>query len=287
MSNVYTPPQALDGNGDPIVGADIFRFFEAGTTAPLEVFAENDLTTSLGTSVDTNSYGFAPQVYFPLGKALKVRLHDAAGNLIRETDHAQFVGVDQSQAANIGFSPTEEIPETNLQDALESSIDNATNAVSDALGEFPTAEQLGLSTVLYSLDRTDGNIPYFEGNTLTVAPTEAYGRGILDLDSAPAMRGYFGAGGMVGVVTVAGLVAADGTALAGTGFTVVKENATTYLVNFSVARSNANYIPSVTITDGSYDDTATISAVRDENHFRVLISGFGSHPFSFTITELI
>jgi len=119
MANVYTPPQALDGNGNPIVGSNIFRFYEAGETTTLEVFQDKELTNSEGFAIDTDANGFGSNVYFAIGKKLKVRIHEADGTLLREIDNALFSPVDESAASGVGIQPTTALPYTTVQDAME------------------------------------------------------------------------------------------------------------------------------------------------------------------------
>lgn len=54
--------QFLDPNGAPYSNGSL-QFFEAGTDTPLEVWADADGSTSLGTEVDLDSGGLAPAIY--------------------------------------------------------------------------------------------------------------------------------------------------------------------------------------------------------------------------------
>ncbi len=49
--------RVLDANGDPVPGAKI-KFFEAGTTTPLTVYSDSDLTVALGTVVTCDDGGY-------------------------------------------------------------------------------------------------------------------------------------------------------------------------------------------------------------------------------------
>ncbi len=78
------PPgwRALDANGDVVSGA-ILEFFESGTTTPLEVFSDSDLSTSLGTSITCDAGGYptsdgnSKTLIYSGTAAYKVRLRDA------------------------------------------------------------------------------------------------------------------------------------------------------------------------------------------------------------------
>lgn len=91
---VFDPGARLTDNstGAPLSGA-VIRFYDAGTTNPKTVYADQDLTTALGTSVTTDSLG-APTsdgttktaVYVD-DASYKVRIETSAGVLIEEKDN--------------------------------------------------------------------------------------------------------------------------------------------------------------------------------------------------------
>lgn len=69
--------RAIDANGNPIAGATL-TFVEAGTATPLNVYADVDLTASLGAVVTADSGGLFAEL-FMLPQAYDITLKTAAG----------------------------------------------------------------------------------------------------------------------------------------------------------------------------------------------------------------
>ena len=119
MSDLLNPVswQILDANGDPSPGATA-EFYLSGTTFPKTVYADNDLSVPFGSVVTADSAGVMPQV-FSSGGTLKVVVKDALGALIYTLDPAPRSAASGSAASDVSFSPTTELPYTNVQDAVE------------------------------------------------------------------------------------------------------------------------------------------------------------------------
>lgn len=67
----------FDANGDPVVGAKITTF-EAGTSTPLNVYTDSDLTIAWSQPIVTNSAGqTSGPVYCFLTPAIKIVVVDA------------------------------------------------------------------------------------------------------------------------------------------------------------------------------------------------------------------
>lgn len=80
-----------NADGSPMVGGTL-NYFVTGTTTPLEVFADSDGNTSLGTIVDIGDLGYPitsgnaiTSIYPPLGGYKEV-LKDADGNTVYTAD---------------------------------------------------------------------------------------------------------------------------------------------------------------------------------------------------------
>ncbi|PPD07130.1 MAG: hypothetical protein CTY28_10125 [Hyphomicrobium sp.] len=94
--NVFPPGQRLTNSstGAPLSGA-VVRFYVAGTTTPKTVYADQDLTTALGTSVTTDSLGYPTSdgstktLVFTDTSSYKVRIETSAGALIAEHDYVK------------------------------------------------------------------------------------------------------------------------------------------------------------------------------------------------------
>lgn len=63
-----------------------FKFYEAGTSTPLDVYANSDGSTSLGTQVDLDADGYAPTIYL-LAVGYKLELYDADDAIIFTQDN--------------------------------------------------------------------------------------------------------------------------------------------------------------------------------------------------------
>lgn len=83
-------PQFTDNNGDPLSSGTL-EFYESGTSTPLAVYSDADLSVSAGTTVTLNSSGF-PQVsgsevaLFLLPQAYRVIVKNSAGTTLRTVD---------------------------------------------------------------------------------------------------------------------------------------------------------------------------------------------------------
>jgi len=81
LTTFYTPRyRAVDGNGDPLPNA-ILEFFEAGTSTPLNVYADVDGNTSLGATVTANGSGLFAEL-FMLPQAYDINLYDENNVLV-------------------------------------------------------------------------------------------------------------------------------------------------------------------------------------------------------------
>jgi len=94
----------LDNQGRPLAGGKL-RFYTTGTTTPKVVYTDEDLSTSLGSTVTLDAAGRVPDQVWGSGD-YRVRLYDAQDNLIDEADPVTeqgAAGVEfPSQAGNSG-----------------------------------------------------------------------------------------------------------------------------------------------------------------------------------------
>jgi hypothetical protein len=109
--NVFPPGQRLTNSttGAPLSGA-VVRFYTAGTTTPKTVYADQDLTTALGTSVTTDSLGYptsdgtTKSLVYTDTSAYKARIETSTGTLIVEHDNvkgAVIAGTTSSGSATL------------------------------------------------------------------------------------------------------------------------------------------------------------------------------------------
>lgn len=98
---VFPPGWRLtDANDNPISGGTV-EFYSPGTTTPLTVYSDKDLSTPIGTSVTTDSSGYPASggnkcIVYTTTAALKLILKDDAGVQIATHDQWQPVGITGS-----------------------------------------------------------------------------------------------------------------------------------------------------------------------------------------------
>lgn len=122
MADQLLLPPAEDGNGDR-VSAAVAYFYQTGTTTPVTVY-EEDGTTPLGTSVVADANGVFAQVFTTSGTGIKIDVKTPLGASLPgyPFDPAVRVATSNSQAAQVSFAPTLDIPETNVQAAIEATL---------------------------------------------------------------------------------------------------------------------------------------------------------------------
>lgn len=86
-----TPAPALDSNASPYGGAKWY-FYATGTTTPLNVYADADLTSSLGSVVTANANGRFPAIYFDATQAYRAVLKNADGSDTLEDIDPALIG---------------------------------------------------------------------------------------------------------------------------------------------------------------------------------------------------
>ena len=82
--------QWFDNSGDPLSSGTL-EFYESGTSTPLAVYSDADLTVSAGTTVTLNSGGYptvsgSEVTLFPLPQAYRVIVKNSAGSTLRTAD---------------------------------------------------------------------------------------------------------------------------------------------------------------------------------------------------------
>lgn len=119
-------PRALDANGDVVANATAY-FYEDGTSTPLEVFAEEALSTSLGTSEQADSEGVFPACWVASGTGVKVDIQDSGGTSLPgypDDDNGRFPSGGNAASA-ITHTPQTGNTATDVQAALN----NNTSAI--------------------------------------------------------------------------------------------------------------------------------------------------------------
>ena len=164
---LFTPERAVDLNGVPIYGAKAY-FYAAGTTDPLTVYADADMTIPHPSPLVANGMGVWPQVF--CDQPATVTVTDASD--VVQSGYpmtlAASVPAGDSAASGVSFNPTAEIPETNIQDAIERVQANIVEPLADfGLGVT------GDATLLANIDATDtaSGVYRFSNTTTGTFPT--------------------------------------------------------------------------------------------------------------------
>lgn len=117
MATQLIIPRQLDANGDPASGAKAL-VYETGTTTPVTVYTDTALSVAHASPIVANSAGYFAQAFYGGSTALKVVVTDSADATLVTYDPVPLVALDGSAAVNVSFSPTTEIPQTNVQAAI-------------------------------------------------------------------------------------------------------------------------------------------------------------------------
>ena len=127
----FNPVRALDANGNPVAGARAF-FYLSGTTEPATVFADPEETTPHPVPLEADAEGIFPPVY-RAGRTLKVDVQTSGGDTLSgfPIDPVLTVPASGAAASQVSFEPTEEIPGTNVQDAIDRVQENLVDKVSE------------------------------------------------------------------------------------------------------------------------------------------------------------
>lgn len=117
---MFNPLRALDANGYPIPGAKAY-FYGSGTTTEREVYADSTGSTPLLQPIEANGNGVFPPVFAIGGGAVRVNVTTPTGGTVDgfPMDPVFSAPSEQGAADGVQFSPTAEIPETDVQAAIE------------------------------------------------------------------------------------------------------------------------------------------------------------------------
>lgn len=153
--------RVLTSNAAPGAGY-VARFYESGTTTPKTVYTDSTLSTAHGTSVTADAAGVFAAVWSS-GGSIKCVIETDAGAVVQTIDPVISVSATSSGAEDISFTPTVDLPFTNVQDAIE-------GAAASAASGFATygIGITGNATLLANLDATNiGAGAYRFDNTTT------------------------------------------------------------------------------------------------------------------------
>ena len=87
MSFLFAPPYmtVFDTDGNPVSGAKLY-FYQTGTTTPVSIYSDADLTTPLANPVVADSAGRHAPVYLDSAVTYRCKVTDTANNTIKDVD---------------------------------------------------------------------------------------------------------------------------------------------------------------------------------------------------------
>jgi hypothetical protein len=119
---VLSPPRVLDANGAPVANATV-NFYLPGTTTPAAIYSDAALSVALANPQVTNSAGFLTTGVYSASAVDVVAYTSGGATITGYTFRPAAVPVSGSAAEAITFAATAEIPQTNVQAAIESVVD--------------------------------------------------------------------------------------------------------------------------------------------------------------------
>lgn len=158
----FNANRAVDLNGFAVPGA-LASFYDSGTSRARTVYSDPECTLPHPVPLAADGAGVFPAVYDTGNGDVKVAVTTAAGTMLAgyPMDPARIVSTDNVGAAGVQFSPTEEIPETDVQAALERVQENIVAPLADfGLGVTGNAtllvdiDAIGTASGFYRFDAT-------------------------------------------------------------------------------------------------------------------------------------
>jgi len=121
----FNPNRAVDLNSFAIPGA-LALFYDSGTSRPRIVYSDPECTLPHPSPLAADGAGVFPAIYDTGDGDVKVEVTTPEGVMLAgyPMDPARAVSTGFTGASAIQFSPTEDIPETNVQGAIERVQDN-------------------------------------------------------------------------------------------------------------------------------------------------------------------
>jgi hypothetical protein len=133
---LFSPMRALDADGAPVAGA-LAYFYTTGTASLVTIYDADG--AELENPLEADGDGFFVQVFADVTMRVNVTDADGASLPGYPIDPAPRVVIASTEADTISYEPTDNCPETNVQDAITYVADTLTD-LSDSLGTFSTQD---------------------------------------------------------------------------------------------------------------------------------------------------
>jgi hypothetical protein len=162
-----------------------FAYFSlSGTETQVPIYADEGLATQRSSPVRLDANGVLPPCYTALGEPLRVNITDVNGTSVRGYPMDNIVPLIASEldASGTSFSPTDDIPETNVQDAIETVAALFSNQGSNLARNF-TPYTTGGTVNAYTITPFPPVIGYEPNQSFLVRPDRAnQGAATLDVN---------------------------------------------------------------------------------------------------------
>ena len=165
----FNPNRAVDLNSFAVPGA-LATFYDSGTTSERTVYSDPECTLPHPSPLPADGAGVFPPVYDTGDGDVRVEVTTPDGVMLAgyPMDPARIISTDSVGASGIAFEPTEEIPVTNVQAAIETVQANMIEPLADfGLGVT------GNATLLSNLDAvgTASGAYRYDGTTAGTFPS--------------------------------------------------------------------------------------------------------------------
>jgi hypothetical protein len=157
---LFTLSRELDANGVTVPGAKAY-FYEAGTTTPITAYSDQAATIAHPSPLEADAGGLFAACYVTASTA-KVVITKADDSALRTIDPAPIVSLSGVGASGVSFVPTVDIPETNVQDAIEAAAASAASGFA-AFGLGVT----GNAPDLANIDATNIGVGFYRATAST------------------------------------------------------------------------------------------------------------------------
>lgn len=166
MANQLILDRALDANGYVIMDGAKATVYASGTSILLPVYSDVGAGVPAANPIVADGSGFWPQRF--VAEAAKVVVTDANDVTLYTLDPAPTALGSGSAASEVSFSPTVELPQTNVQAAIEAAAASAASGYA-AFGLGIT----GNAALLANIDATNtaAGTYRFDGTTTGTYPT--------------------------------------------------------------------------------------------------------------------
>lgn len=165
------PTTIFDLNGHPVPLGSA-TFFLTGTTTPIVVYLDEDLSVVATQPVESDAAGRLPQLFAANGVTVKAVIKDASGTTLYTLDPVSLSQVTGTEAVNISFDPISGNAATNVQTAIaniQTQVDGLdSNDIDYTNTDFPLFTNVDLALDAAVL-RTGKTITTEDLNTLTTA----------------------------------------------------------------------------------------------------------------------